>query len=100
MPTWSAPRAGREDLDRVAEAMAAARRPLILAGSGVVIADGSDALTALARATGIPVVTSMGGKGSISETDPLAVGGVGRVCPAAGRALYSGPPVGRANTPD
>ena len=55
-----------------------ANRPLILAGSGALIAHAEPELFAFAEETGIPVATSAGGKGAFSETHPLAVGVAGR----------------------
>ncbi|MCO1656225.1 thiamine pyrophosphate-binding protein [Pseudonocardia humida] len=74
-PPPSAPRrfAPPDDvLDRAAELLAAATRPLIWAGSGAV---GSGAeVTALAERLGAPVLTSGGGRGAIGEDHPLCVG--------------------------
>ncbi len=56
-----------------------AERPLILAGSGVVLAEAWNELNELAEALSIPVATTLGGKGAISELDSeLAVGVIGR----------------------
>jgi acetolactate synthase-1/2/3 large subunit len=55
-----------------------AKKPLILAGKGVVISEAWDALTKFAEALQIPVCTSLGGKGAISEDHDLAVGTIGR----------------------
>ena len=54
--------------------LAQAQRPLIIAGRGVIIAGAQDALCELAEKTGIPVVTSLLGKGSLEETHPLCLG--------------------------
>lgn len=56
-----------------------AERPLILAGNGVILSEAWEELSALAEALNIPVATTLGGKGAISELDSeLAVGVVGR----------------------
>jgi thiamine pyrophosphate-dependent acetolactate synthase large subunit-like protein len=60
-----------EDVDAAARLLRAARRPLIVAGGGVVAAGGEAALAAVARRLQAPVVTSVGGRGVISERDPL-----------------------------
>jgi thiamine pyrophosphate-dependent acetolactate synthase large subunit-like protein len=57
---------------RVAEVLAAADRPMIIAGGGAV--DAQDELTALATVLGAPVATTVNGKGVIDETHPLSVG--------------------------
>jgi acetolactate synthase-1/2/3 large subunit len=54
-----------------------ARRPLLVAGAGVLRSGAWEELTALARLLGAPVATSISGKGSIAETDPLALGVIG-----------------------
>jgi len=64
-------------VQRAAEAIAKAERPVIVAGGGVVTSGAWDELTALAEALNIPVATSINGKGSIAETSPVSVGLVG-----------------------
>ena len=56
----------------------AAKRPLILAGKGCVISEAWDEVTRFADLLSISVVTSLGGKGAISEDHELAVGTIGR----------------------
>jgi acetolactate synthase-1/2/3 large subunit len=58
--------------------LADAKRPVAVAGEGVVRAGATEALTAFAEAADVPVVTSMNGKGAVAETDPHALGVVGR----------------------
>lgn len=66
------PAPGRDTVRRVADLLAAADRPLIIAGGGTVGAQGE--LTALAEALGAPVATTVNGKGAVDETHPLSVG--------------------------
>ena len=54
-----------------------ARNPVILAGLGAVHHGAGDAITALARARGIPVITTYKAKGVIDENDALCLGGHG-----------------------
>jgi acetolactate synthase-1/2/3 large subunit len=54
-----------------------ARRPMILAGHGVLVADAMDQLIAFARKTQIPVAHTLLGIGSIDERDPLSYGYMG-----------------------
>jgi thiamine pyrophosphate-dependent acetolactate synthase large subunit-like protein len=61
-------------LETAAERLARARRPLILAGGGVVAADAAAELRVLATGLQAPVVTTVMGRGAIAETDPLWLG--------------------------
>ena len=74
--TRSAPPPG--DIERIVAALSGARRPVIFAGGGVMLSGAWAELIALAEATGVPVVTTMPGKGAIADTHPLAVGTAGR----------------------
>ncbi|MGW4948107.1 3D-(3,5/4)-trihydroxycyclohexane-1,2-dione acylhydrolase (decyclizing) [Actinoplanes sp. NPDC004185] len=64
-------------VERAAEVIRSARRPLIVAGGGVIYAEASAELDAFARATGIPVADTQAGKGALSWDHPNSVGGVG-----------------------
>jgi 3D-(3,5/4)-trihydroxycyclohexane-1,2-dione acylhydrolase (decyclizing) len=55
----------------------AAKRPLIVAGGGVIYSEASDALRALCEQTGIPVGETQAGKGSLPYDHPSALGGIG-----------------------
>lgn len=66
------------DIERAAAMLAAAERPIILAGGGVHISGAQDALTALAEAQSIPVAHTLSGKGSIACTHELSLGLFGR----------------------
>ena len=61
----------------VARELAGSRRPLIVAGAGVVRSGAWNELGQLARTLGAFVATSISGKGSIAETDPLSLGVIG-----------------------
>jgi acetolactate synthase-1/2/3 large subunit len=54
-----------------------AKRPLILAGHGVCIANAWDELKMLAEKMNIPVVTTLLGKGALPEKHPLSLGMLG-----------------------
>jgi acetolactate synthase-1/2/3 large subunit len=60
-----------------AEAIKAAKRPILLAGNGVRIGRAEAALQRFVEKTGIPVVTTATGKGVIAESHPMALGPVG-----------------------
>src|SRR5439155_24856388 len=59
------------DIAEAARLLAGAARPLILAGGGVIAAGAAAELQALARRLGAPVITTVTGRGAISERDPL-----------------------------
>jgi acetolactate synthase-1/2/3 large subunit len=73
----------------VLDLLAAAESPVVVAGEGVVRAGATDALSRFASTAAVPVVTSMNGKGAVAETEPYAVGVVGRwgFCRVANDAL-------------
>jgi len=73
----SRPRADAEEVLRAAELLARAERTVIVAGGGVLTSGAWDQLTAFAEATGIPVGTSINGKGAIAETSDCSIGVVG-----------------------
>ena len=64
----------RELIRQAAELLLSAKKPLIWAGGGIILADASKELTALAEKLGAPVATTAEGKGSIPEDHPLALG--------------------------
>jgi 3D-(3,5/4)-trihydroxycyclohexane-1,2-dione acylhydrolase (decyclizing) len=74
-------------LHRAAAVLKSARRPLIVAGGGVIYAEASAALRELAEATGIPVADTQAGKGALAWDHPLSVGGVGATGSPAANAL-------------
>ncbi len=64
----------RELIRQAAGLLLSARKPLIWAGGGVILADAAKELTALAENLGAPVATTAEGKGVIPEDHPLALG--------------------------
>ena len=64
-------------VQRAAEVIRNARRPLLIAGGGVVYSEASPELDQFALATGIPVADTQAGKGALSWDHPNSVGGVG-----------------------
>src|SRR5277367_2021945 len=58
-------------ITRAARLLLSAERPVILAGGGVIAADASPELVAIAEHVGAAVTTSFMGKGSIAEDHPL-----------------------------
>ncbi len=62
------------DIDRAAKLLLDAKAPLIYAGQGVLYAEASDELVALANLLQTPVMTSVDGKSAFPEDHPLALG--------------------------
>jgi acetolactate synthase-1/2/3 large subunit len=62
---------------RAAQALAAARRPMLYAGGGVVQAGAADELAALARLSGAPVTTTLMALGAFPASDPQWLGMLG-----------------------
>lgn len=71
------PRPSRDDLAAAAEAIAAARHPVILAGGGVHASGAASELQALSALAHLPVFTTNMGKGAVDETGALACGVTG-----------------------
>jgi acetolactate synthase-1/2/3 large subunit len=64
-------------VERAAAELAAATRPVIVAGGGVLTSQAWDELTALGETLNVPIATSINGKGSIAETSDVAIGVIG-----------------------
>ncbi|WP_448623746.1 glyoxylate carboligase [Geodermatophilus sp. URMC 64] len=71
------PRATRAQVDKALDMMAAAERPLIVAGGGVINADAADLLVEFAETLGVPVIPTLMGWGAIPDDHPLMAGMVG-----------------------
>ena len=76
---WVIPRVRCDQslLKRAAEWIQAAKRPLIVAGGGVLYSEGSEALSKFAQLTGIPVCETQAGKGALPYDHPEQLGAVG-----------------------
>ena len=66
-----------KQVKQAASLIAEARRPLIMAGGGIVSSHACPELTALAERMNIPVVTTLMGKGAMRCSNPLNLGPVG-----------------------
>ena len=75
--TVARPRADRDRLQQAAQWIRASRRPLIVAGGGVLYSDATDALRRFVDATGIAVGETQAGKGALPDPHPLSLGGIG-----------------------
>jgi 3D-(3,5/4)-trihydroxycyclohexane-1,2-dione acylhydrolase (decyclizing) len=83
---WRQPPAP-EAVARAVELVRAARRPLIVAGGGVIYSEATGALRELVEATGIPVCETQAGRGSLSSDHRLSLGAVGATGTAAANRL-------------
>lgn len=59
------------------EALKLSKKPVFLIGGGVTISRAGSELTRLAELTGVPVITTIMGKGAIPTNHPLYVGNIG-----------------------
>ena len=75
--TVGRPRADRDRLQQAAQWIRASRRPLIVAGGGVLYSEATDALRRFVDATGIAVGETQAGKGALPDPHPLSLGGIG-----------------------
>ena len=73
----SRPRADALEVERAARLIEQAMQPVIIAGGGIHASGAWQELTDFVDATGIPVATSINGKGAIAETSQLSIGVVG-----------------------
>lgn len=64
-------------IKKAVELMLAAKRPMIYSGGGVVLDEGSEALTELVQLLGYPCTNTLMGLGAYPGTDPLFVGMLG-----------------------
>lgn len=76
---WYLPRPEPEKtlLRRAIELIRGSKRPLIIAGGGVLYSEAHDALALFAEQTGIPVAETQAGKGALPYNHPLSLGGMG-----------------------
>jgi 3D-(3,5/4)-trihydroxycyclohexane-1,2-dione acylhydrolase (decyclizing) len=70
-------------------AVMAAKRPVMIAGGGVLYGEACDALRGFAESHGVPVCETQAGKGSLPWDHPLQLGSVGVTGSPAANALAS-----------
>ena len=77
--TWTVSRSrpDAELLARAVQSIRSAKRPLIIAGGGVIYSEATEALAAFASQTGIPVAETQAGKGSLCFDHSRCVGAMG-----------------------
>jgi tartronate-semialdehyde synthase len=71
------PAATRAHAEKVLDMLAAAERPLIVAGGGIINADAAPQLVEFAETVGAPVIPTLMGWGAIPDDHPLMAGMVG-----------------------
>jgi 3D-(3,5/4)-trihydroxycyclohexane-1,2-dione acylhydrolase (decyclizing) len=76
---WVIPRnrCDQSALHEAAKWIGVSKKPLILAGGGVIYSEASEALSNFARATGVPVCETQAGKGSLPFDHSQQLGAVG-----------------------
>jgi 3D-(3,5/4)-trihydroxycyclohexane-1,2-dione acylhydrolase (decyclizing) len=76
---WEIPRnrCDQHSLRRAADWIRASKKPLIIAGGGILYSESSEALSQFARSTGIPVCETQAGKGALPYDHLQEVGAVG-----------------------
>jgi len=71
--SFESPKARPEQVNQIAAAIKLAKRPVIYAGGGIILANASEALRKLVQKTGIPITTTVMGLGAFPGTDPLSL---------------------------
>ncbi|MEU0153238.1 3D-(3,5/4)-trihydroxycyclohexane-1,2-dione acylhydrolase (decyclizing) [Micromonospora fulviviridis] len=84
------PRADEAALARAAGIVRAARRPLVVAGGGVIYSGATGALRRFAEEHGVPVAESQAGTGALPHDHPLALGAVGVTGTTAANEIAAG----------
>ncbi len=78
LPGYTIPTQGPKDkIEEAAELLSKAERPVLLLGHGALISKAEKAIRILAERMGIPVVTTLLGKGTFPETHELSLGMLG-----------------------
>ena len=81
------PRPDRTELDAAIATLKAAKRPLVIAGGGVLYSGASAELASFVEAAGIPVCETQGGKSSLPDNHKLNMAAVGVTGTAAANRL-------------
>ena len=71
------PKATRKQIEKALDMLDESERPLIVAGGGIINADASALLVEFAELTGVPVIPTLMGWGSIPDDHPLMAGMAG-----------------------
>ncbi|MGF6700322.1 3D-(3,5/4)-trihydroxycyclohexane-1,2-dione acylhydrolase (decyclizing) [Paraburkholderia sp. MM5496-R1] len=84
---FHAPAPRSDDIDAACARLRHAKRPLIVAGGGVLYSRAADALHRFASAHGVPIAETQAGKSSLAWNDPLNAGALGVTGSVAANAL-------------
>ncbi|WP_321814648.1 MULTISPECIES: 3D-(3,5/4)-trihydroxycyclohexane-1,2-dione acylhydrolase (decyclizing) [unclassified Paraburkholderia] len=87
--SFHAPAPVQTEIDAAIAQLHRAKRPVIVAGGGVLYSRAAPQLQAFAAAHGIPVVETQAGKGALAWDDPLNAGAIGVTGSPAANALAS-----------
>lgn len=71
------PRADDDLVEQAVRELRQAQRPVMVCGRGTVVSGAWEEVTALAERLDVPITTTLGGKGSVDEHHPLALGVTG-----------------------
>lgn len=71
------PEPNPEEVAEISKLVAGAKKPIIIAGGGVIYSNAQKELQTLAENTGIPVAETFGGKGAIQQSAPWHLMGIG-----------------------
>lgn len=82
-------KANESQLKKVADAVKAAKKPVLLAGGGVVISDAVNEFRKLAGVTNIPVVSTLMGIGVMPSTDNMYFGMIGSHGPKWANMIFN-----------
>lgn len=71
--SFDKPLAKPEQINQIAAAIKLAKRPVVYAGGGILLAEASEELRKFVKKTGIPITTTVMGLGAFPGTDPLSL---------------------------
>jgi len=77
-----------DKVDEILSMMASAKNPVIIAGSGVWQSKAEEALVKFIENTGMPVFTSLSGRGTVPDSHPLCFEGALAIRPGGAFAAY------------
>jgi 3D-(3,5/4)-trihydroxycyclohexane-1,2-dione acylhydrolase (decyclizing) len=87
--TWATrrPRPDSEELDQAIRTLSSAKKPVIIAGGGVLYSEATEVLANFAAKHGVPVVETQAGKSSLPFVNELNMGAMGVTGTGASNAL-------------